>query len=69
MPVPLIAEADARAFLRSRVRNGRWSKADRRTHEGRAQLEAIKNGWIEDAGGGGDGYRLTRSGVTVCEHS
>ena len=65
MPVPLVSEADALGFLRAQVREGNWFKADGRTHEGRAQFEALRYGWIE---GGGDGtYRLTSSGALALE--
>jgi len=59
---PNVTEFEIREFLEFYSGAGNWHKADRRTHEGRAQSLALARGWIESFGAG-FGYRVTASGA------
>jgi hypothetical protein len=61
MPVP--TEDEIRRFLEFYGDQGFWCKADGRTVEGRAQKEALANGWIESMPNG-SGYRILAAAPT-----
>jgi hypothetical protein len=62
LATPNVTEVEIRKFLNLYSGAGNWLKADRRTHEGRAQSLALARGWIE-LFAVGFGYRITAAGA------